>query len=169
MIGTAIAGLLGAIYTPKAQEKSMNKKNRHNVYLCGSLSDDAIRNLGNDLRYDLDITVFDDWCSAHPASDQRLYQYHRERGDNVKDALKGPVCQMIYNFDREHIEASDVVVLVAPCGKSAHLELGYAAGRGIPTIYYYPQEPERFDVMVNFAGYVAVGYEDLTRAIRRLI
>lgn len=45
--------------------------------------------------------------------------------------------------DMEALKAADAVVLVMPCGRSAHLELGYAVGAGKPTaILLSSGEPE---------------------------
>ena len=52
----------------------------------------------------------------------------------------------VYDFhnDIEAMEACDVCVLVLPCGRSAHTEAGWFAGKGRTTIVYIPerQEPE---------------------------
>jgi hypothetical protein len=40
---------------------------------------------------------------------------------------------------------------VYPAGKSGHLELGYAIGAGKPGFILLEGEPDRFDVMLNFA------------------
>jgi len=52
----------------------------------------------------------------------------------------------VYDFhnDIEAMEACDVCVLVLPCGRSAHTEAGWFAGKGRTTIAYIPerQEPE---------------------------
>jgi hypothetical protein len=45
-----------------------------------------------------------------------------------------------YRNDRDAIDACDVVVLLNPCGSSAHLEAGYASGRGKPVIVMLVQE-----------------------------
>lgn len=56
--------------------------------------------------------------------------------------------------DFEALEKADTVVLVLPCGKSAHLELGYAAGAGKRTAILLedPVEPE---LMYRMADYLA--------------
>lgn len=56
-----------------------------------------------------------------------------------------------WNNDFGAMERATAMLLVAPCGRSAHLELGWAAGRGIPTAIYMPekQEPELMYRMVN--------------------
>lgn len=35
-----------------------------------------------------------------------------------------------YRFDKEALDWADTCVLLLPCGRSAHLEAGYAAGQG---------------------------------------
>jgi len=53
------------------------------------------------------------------------------------------------------MEWADACVLVLPCGRSAHTEAGWFAGRGLKTIVYIPekQEPELmyklFDAVVD--------------------
>ena len=49
-----------------------------------------------------------------------------------------------FHNDIEAMEACDVCVLVLPCGRSAHTEAGWFAGKGRTTIAYIPerQEPE---------------------------
>lgn len=41
-----------------------------------------------------------------------------------------------FEADRRELEAADVVVLILPCGASAHLEAGYAIGQGKPCAIY---------------------------------
>jgi nucleoside 2-deoxyribosyltransferase len=48
-----------------------------------------------------------------------------------------------------------------PAGKSAHLELGYMIGRGKPCFVLFDEEPERWDVMYQFATAVCFSYEEL--------
>ena len=52
------------------------------------------------------------------------------------------VCQ--FSNDITAMESCDVCVLVLPCGRSAHTEAGWFAGRGRRVLAYIPerQEPE---------------------------
>ena len=45
-------------------------------------------------------------------------------------ALDHPLARDGFERDKTAIEESDAIVLVMPCGRSAHLELGYAIGLG---------------------------------------
>lgn len=49
------------------------------------------------------------------------------------DALKHPLAVKGYQQDYDALSGADAVILALPCGKSAHLELGHAAGEGKPT------------------------------------
>ena len=48
--------------------------------------------------------------------------------------LDHPKVQSIFRQDMEALVASDAVVCVLPCGRSAHLELGYGIGAGKRTV-----------------------------------
>ena len=48
-----------------------------------------------------------------------------------------------FAFDKNALDWSDTCVLVLPCGRSAHLEAGYAAGQGKRTIFYL--HPDKFE------------------------
>jgi nucleoside 2-deoxyribosyltransferase len=62
----------------------------------------------------------------------------------VKDLYRGhPAVDHGFAFDKGALDAADVCVLVLPCGRSAHLEAGYAIGRGKPTLFYL--RPEKFE------------------------
>lgn len=52
--------------------------------------------------------------------------------------LKHPAAQRGFTCDMEALKACDTLVLVLPCGRSAHLELGYALGQGKPAFIYCP-------------------------------
>lgn len=49
-----------------------------------------------------------------------------------------------FDYDRWACEGSDATLLVLPCGRSAHLELGVAVGMGQKTAVFMPEpsEPE---------------------------
>lgn len=46
------------------------------------------------------------------------------------EALEHPIAQRGFTNDMDALRACDACVLVLPCGRSAHLELGWAAGAG---------------------------------------
>lgn len=54
-----------------------------------------------------------------------------------------PVAQRGFFHDKAALEWCDTCVLVLPCGRSAHLEAGYAAGQGKRVIFWL--HPDRFE------------------------
>ena len=61
-----------------------------------------------------------------------------------RDMLQHPYAERQFRNDIEAMETCDTCVLVLPCGRSAHTEAGWFAGKGRMTIAYIPerQEPE---------------------------
>lgn len=130
------------------------------IYLIGSLRNPQVPIVANQLRsYGYDI--FDDWYAVGPEADDKWREYELERGRNMAQALAGEAARNTFNFDKSHLDASDACILVTPGGKSAHLELGYMLGKGKPGWVYYPQDPERWDVMYQFATGVVYSFEEL--------
>lgn len=77
-----------------------------------------------------------------------------------------PQVQKAYHEDKKWIDWSNVVVMVLPCGKSAHLEAGYAKGAGKKLVIYGKFEPGEWDVMYGFAdALVQESFEDLCKAL----
>lgn len=57
-------------------------------------------------------------------------------GETVENYLAGlnhPRSVAGFHSDFSHMEWADTFVLILPCGRSAHLELGWAVGKGKPT------------------------------------
>jgi hypothetical protein len=48
--------------------------------------------------------------------------------------IRHPIADKGFKFDRDALNWCDTCVLLLPCGRSAHLEAGYAAGQGKRTI-----------------------------------
>lgn len=73
-----------------------------------------------------------------------------------REGLKHPIAKAGFAKDMAALEKCDACVLVLPCGRSAHLELGYAVGALKHTIVLLdedstsrPIEPELMYRMVN--------------------
>jgi hypothetical protein len=96
------------------------------------------------------VRVFDDWKCAGEHADDAWRDHERARGHNYIEALERPAAKHVFQFDKKWIDASAVVVLVCPAGKSGHLEFGYSIGRGKPG-FILLDDPERWDVMYQFA------------------
>lgn len=83
-----------------------------------------------------------------------------EQADEYLRMLEHPRAIEGFTADFDAMKRADTFVLVLPCGKSAHLELGWAVGAGKRTAILLedPVEPELMYRMVDF---LAPTFEDL--------
>lgn len=135
------------------------------VYLIGSLRNPKIPELATELR-EAGFEVFDDWFSAGPEADDYWRDYEKGRGHTLPQALEGHAANHVFEFDLHHLERADVVVLALPAGKSGHLELGYAIGKGKVAFILLDSEPDRYDVMYRFANKVVATVDELVKEIK---
>jgi hypothetical protein len=66
--------------------------------------------------------------------------------------LQHPVAQEAFAFDMDALRDAEATVLLLPCGRSAHLELGYACGAGQRTLVLLDNpmsEPELMYLMTT--------------------
>lgn len=136
------------------------------IYLIGSLRNPKIPEIGNTLRA-AGFKVFDDWFAGGPVADDSWRDYEKLAGRTYAEALKGPAARNIYEFDVRHLAASHTAVLIAPGGKSAHLELGVMIGRGKKGYVLFDTEPERWDVMYQFCTGVHFNIVTLMEALKK--
>lgn len=68
-----------------------------------------------------------------------------------RKGLQHSIAEHGFKRDMDALQACDACVLVLPCGRSAHLELGWAAGAGKRTYVFMPKpdEPELMYKMLN--------------------
>ncbi len=67
-----------------------------------------------------------------------------------RDALDHPIAKAGFASDMNAMKWADAFVLVLPCGRSAHLELGWACGMGKQTLILLDKmEPELMARMVD--------------------
>lgn len=135
-----------------------------NIYLIGSLRNPQVPVVAEDLRRE-GFNVFDDWFSAGPEADDHWQAHAKYREQTYFEALDSPHAKNVFEFDTKWIHWSDVVVLLMPAGKSGHLELGWALGRGKLGYVLFDGEPERYDVMYRFATGVFLDTKDLAVAL----
>lgn len=76
------------------------------------------------------------------------------------EGLRHPLAQRGFDKDFAAMRWSDAFVLVQPCGRSAHLELGWAVGAGklSAILLAEGQEPE---LMVAMVDHLATSLDDL--------
>ena len=83
------------------------------------------------------------WAEIDPA-------WETWSASQFQKALLHPLAEQGFKLDMEALKASDAVILVLPCGRSAHLELVYAVGRKPTAILLDGRnEPELMYKMVD--------------------
>lgn len=81
-----------------------------------------------------------------------------------RDRLHDPKAERQFANDIEAMESCDTCVIVLPCGRSAHTEAGWFAGKGKTVVPYIPirQEPE---LMYKLFTAIACTEEELLRLL----
>ena len=142
------------------------------IYLIGSLRNPGIPALANVIQRETGHEAFASWFSPGPQADDYWRDYTKDRGWSYREALTEHAATHIYSFDKQHIDRADAAVLVAPAGKSGHLELGYMIGQGKPCFYLLEPENERYDVMLQFCfengGSVCSTMDELIVELKKL-
>ena len=85
--------------------------------------------------------------------------------EEYREQLKHPKAMRQFANDIEAMKACDACVLVLPCGRSAHTEAGWFAGRGKTVLALIPerQEPE---LMYRLFDGVCCTMEELINALK---
>lgn len=86
-----------------------------------------------------------------------------EAGVTAESYLRGlahPISRLGYDRDFTAMEKADTFVLVLPCGRSAHLELGWAVGAGKRTAILL-DDPCTPELMYLMCDYLALSLADL--------
>ena len=135
------------------------------IYLIGSLGNENIPGIANELEERLEYEVFADWFAPGPDADSYWRAYAKARGMSYQQALNSHAAKHIFEFDKFHIDRCDIGVLVMPAGRSGHLELGYMVGQGKPGFILFEEEPEKWDIMAQFATGVACNMDELVAAM----
>lgn len=138
-------------------------KSRKRIYLASSWRNPAQPSLVSALRtaghevYDFknpapNNTGFS-WTQIDP-------NYKNWTPDQFRAALAHPVSQLGFAHDYGAMQWADVFVLALPCGKSAHLELGWALGRGIPS-YVLMSEKDEPELMYLLGATIVTSLPEL--------
>ena len=72
-----------------------------------------------------------------------------------RDALAHPVAQAGFDSDFDAMKWADTFVLALPCGRSAHLEAGWAIGAGKPTALLLHEDKFEPELMYLMADLIA--------------
>jgi len=86
--------------------------------------------------------------------------------ERYRKALVHPVAEEGFRFDFDAMKWADTFVLLLPCGRSAHLELGWAIGAGKRSFILLAegQEPE---LMYKLVGSICFDVPELFIALQR--
>lgn len=100
------------------------------------------------------------WSSIDP-------DWLRWSPERFRECLDHPVAQAGFANDMDALRSCDACVLVLPCGRSAHLELGWAAGAGKRTVVLFtgPDEPE---LMYRMLHKVCVNLDEVLAALEEV-
>lgn len=82
------------------------------------------------------------------------------------EVLTHPVARAGFGKDMHALQAADATVLVLPCGRSAHLELGYATGSGQRTIVLLDQPMSEPELMYLMNSEICVSLEEVIESLR---
>jgi hypothetical protein len=135
------------------------------IYIIGSMRNPRVPEVAKALRA-IGWDAFDDWYSVGPEADDKWQEYERARGRTFREALAGHHAQHAFALDRAHLERCDLAVLVAPAGKSGHLELGWVLGQGKPGYILMDGEPERYDLMYLFATAIFMSVDEMLERLK---
>ncbi len=86
--------------------------------------------------------------------------------DTYRNLLDHPRAVEGFGNDLEAMEWADTFVLVLPCGRSAHLELGWAVGQGLRTAILLSQDGFEPELMYRMVDHLAVSTEELVDWLR---
>lgn len=136
------------------------------IFLIGSLRNEGIPDLGRTLREATGQEVFEDWHAAGPKADDHWRDYEMRRGRSFKEALRSPFAGHAYRFDREWLTRAENVVLALPAGRSGHLELGWALGKGKRGYVLLDPQVDRWDMMYQYATDVCESVEELVACLK---
>ena len=84
--------------------------------------------------------------------------------EEFKEGLEHPLAEKGFASDYEALDWADAVVMVMPCGRSTHLELGYAAGQKKTTVIMLTEaEPE---LMYKMATHLVTSTQQMLDALQ---
>ena len=140
---------------------------KHKIYVASSWRNsyypevvEKLREAGHDV-YDFRNPPSGDEGFKWSGVDEDYMEWSPEK---YRDMLHHEKAERQFKNDIEAMEACDTCVLVLPCGRSAHTEAGWFAGRGKRTIAYIPerQEPE---LMYKLFDEVCCSMEEVVRSL----
>ena len=87
--------------------------------------------------------------------------------ERFRAGLRHPIAQRGFALDMGALRSCDACVLVLPCGRSAHLELGWAAGAGKRSIVLLDQPISEPELMYLACDAICVSVVEVIMVLRR--
>lgn len=84
-----------------------------------------------------------------------------------REALQHLAAKRGFSFDVRALASADATVLVLPCGRSAHLELGYAAGSGQRTFVLCDSTLDEPELLYLMATGICLDIAELLDELQR--
>jgi len=145
---------------------TVNQAKRH-IYVASSWRNEFYNEVVNSLR-EAGHEVYD--FRNPPSGDQGFKwssiaeDYMEWTPQEYREQLNHPLAVRQFGNDLKALDACDTCVLVLPCGRSAHTEAGWFAGKGKKVLVYIPirQEPE---LMYKLFDHVCCTKEELLSAL----
>lgn len=88
-------------------------------------------------------------------------EYKTWTAQQFQEGLNHPVAMKGFDSDMAGLDAADAVVLVLPCNRSAHLELGYAVASGKATAVLLLETPVVAELMYGMVDAVVTDLDQL--------
>lgn len=88
------------------------------------------------------------------------------RGEDVLRMLNHPIAADGFHHDYSALFRAQQLLMVMPCGRSAHLEAGYAIGKGKPTVILLDTESEA-ELMWKLADFVTTSMDAVVEFLKR--
>lgn len=136
-------------------------KGKRKVYVASSWRNiaqpgvvEAIRKLGHFV-YDFRNPVLGNNGFHWSEIDEAWSRWDAER---YVQALSHPIAEEGFKSDFDAMRWADTFVLVQPCGRSAHLEMGWAVGAGKTTIMLLGPDIEP-ELMVKMCDHICIGLD----------
>lgn len=95
------------------------------------------------------------WSEIEPA-----WREKRDANTYLR-ALEHPRAREGFESDMRFLRGADLTVLVLPCGRSAHLELGFAVGAGQTTIVLLDSPISEWELMYKMCSHVVRDADEL--------
>lgn len=99
-----------------------------------------------------------DQCAEHGDAKAGPRQFARV-------VTRSPIAQAGFALDKAALDWCDVCVLVLPCGRSAHLEAGYAIGQGKRVFFLLSEDKFEPELMYLLGDGIALHLDDILDAL----